>query len=173
MTATRLLAEIELGRRPETEREPLLEELMAGSAYERRLVLTSTFDSREAGRAVQAALDISGSVHGPAISQVARLCSDEQFTRLLQELPAVRHRRLLAHWRRAGRHADESRQFHHGGTEPHGYCGGAKDGAAAPGSRSPERMARLREYRADSSVLVAAAAQFTLPDAELQVAEEH
>jgi len=34
-------------------------------------------------------------------------------------------------------------------------------------------MARLREYRADSSVLVAAAAQFTLPDAELQVAEEH
>ena len=94
---------IELGRRPEAEREPLLDELAAGGAYERRFVLMSTFGSRDGGRAFQAALDASDSVHGPAIRQVARLCSDEQLTRLLQELPAARHRPLLARWRWAGR----------------------------------------------------------------------
>ena len=94
-----------LGRRPEAEREPLLNELAKGSAYERRLVLASTFGSRDAERAFQAALDASGSVHGPAIRQVARLCSSEQLTRLLQELPASRHRPLLARWRGEGRSA--------------------------------------------------------------------
>ena len=94
-----------LGRRPEAEREPLLDELAAGSAYERRLVLMSTFGSWDARRAFQAALDVSGSVHGPAIRQVARLCSGEQLTRLLQELPTSRHRPLLARWRWEGRSA--------------------------------------------------------------------
>lgn len=94
---------IELGRRPEAEREPLLDELATGSAYERRLVLASTFGSRDARRAFQAALDVSGSVHGPAIRQVARLCSDGQLTQLLQELPAMRHRPLMTRWRWAGR----------------------------------------------------------------------
>lgn len=94
---------IELGRRPEAEREPLLDELAMGSAYEHRLVVASILGSRDARRAFQAALDVSDSVHGPATRLVARLCSDEQLTRLLHELPAARHRPLLARWRRAGR----------------------------------------------------------------------
>ena len=94
---------IELGRRPEAERDLLLDELATGSVYERRLVLTSTYGSRDTLRAFQAVLDVSGSVHSSATRQVARLCSDGQLTRLLQELPAARHRPLLARWRRSGR----------------------------------------------------------------------
>lgn len=45
-------------------------------------------------------------------------------------------------------------------------------GAVAPRPWTPERLTRLREYRADPSVLVASAAVFTLPDAELGAAEE-
>ncbi|WP_424949847.1 hypothetical protein [Deinococcus sp.] len=115
MNAVALLAELErlnhagrtrrmisLGRQPEAEREPVLNELATGSAYERRLVLMSTFGSRDAQRAVQAALDVSASVHGPAIRRVARLCSYGQLSRLLRELPAARHRPLLARWRLEG-----------------------------------------------------------------------
>ena len=43
--------------------------------------------------------------------------------------------------------------------------------AQTPGQWTPERLARLREYRVDPSVLVAGAAQFTLPDAELPIVE--
>ncbi|WP_407569640.1 hypothetical protein [Deinococcus altitudinis] len=116
MMADQLLTELEhlnhaartrrmtvLGRLPEAEREPLLNELATGSVYERRLVLASTFGSRDAGRVMQAALDASGSVHGPATGQVARLCSGEQLLRLLRDLPAARHRPLLARWSRAAR----------------------------------------------------------------------
>ncbi|MGY2895551.1 hypothetical protein [Deinococcus sp. UYEF24] len=118
MTADQLLAELEvlnhaartrrmtlLGRQPEAQREPILNGLAGGSAYERRLALASTFGSGDARRVVQAALDPSGSVHGPATRQVARLCSGEQLLHLLQELPASRHRPLLAHWSRARRPA--------------------------------------------------------------------
>ncbi|WP_407541665.1 hypothetical protein Q0M94_19440 (plasmid) [Deinococcus radiomollis] len=44
--------------------------------------------------------------------------------------------------------------------------------ASAPAQWTPARLVRLREYRADPSALVASAAQFTLPDAELQVTGE-
>ncbi|ULH18229.1 hypothetical protein MF271_22445 (plasmid) [Deinococcus sp. KNUC1210] len=40
--------------------------------------------------------------------------------------------------------------------------------AQAPGSWTPERLERLRRYRADPSVLVASAAHFTLPAAETE-----
>ncbi len=94
---------IDLGRRPEAEREPVLNRLATGTPYERRLVLASVFGSRDAQRAMQAALDSSGTVHGPATRLVARLCSDDQLLHLLQDLPAARHRLLLDRWRRAGR----------------------------------------------------------------------
>lgn len=94
---------VEVGRLPARERDALLDELLRGAVYERRLAAFACFGSRDGERASQAALDPSRHVHGLAVRLVAMLCSDEQLLALLGELPASRHRPMLGRWRQAGR----------------------------------------------------------------------
>ncbi len=94
---------VEVGRLPARERDALLDGLSRGAVYERRLAAFACFGSRDGERALHAALDPSGHVHGLATRLVAMLCSDDQLLTLLQELPASRHRLLLGRWRKSGR----------------------------------------------------------------------
>ncbi|THF67828.1 hypothetical protein E7T06_19110 [Deinococcus sp. Arct2-2] len=96
---------VELGRLPESQREPVLEGLRSGSVYERRLALWACHGSRDAEQAYRAALDPSGHVAGPALRLVALLCSEKQFFGLLDALPTSRHVALVRRWKMAGRPA--------------------------------------------------------------------
>lgn len=96
---------VQLGATPLAQRKAVIDELISGSVYHRRLAAFSGFGSRDEGLAALLARDPSRFVSKVAARLVALFGSDELLASLLLELPAARTRRLLVLWRTAKRSA--------------------------------------------------------------------